>query len=330
MMIPIADNAGDSAAPGHRRKRRPRPPLNRLGVNPVSVAALAGQLGVLLLTLIVLHREHIAVEPFSATRVLLWPAAFVPWIYFAIWPGRENEWAIPDSIAALLLISTCSVVSVIAQYAALSLGRPFIDAQLARADAALGISVPAMVLWLAAHPRVTSVLVAAYSSYQPQVLLGPFVIAFLGDRRALWVYVCAYHLSLAVALGSLVIWPSEYVYAFYRFTPLIPDLASHAHANLVAIRSGQLPLLRLGEAQGLISMPSFHAVIGMLIPWSLRGRLWLVGPLAIIDVGLLIATVVLGLHYVVDVLATLIGFPIVVYVSERIVSRALGQIDAKA
>jgi hypothetical protein len=293
-------------------------------VNPVSLAALAGQFVVLVVTLIVLHHGHVAVEPFSATRVLLWPAAFVPWIYFAIWPGRENEWAIPDSIAALLLISTCSVVSVIAQYAALSLGRPFVDAQLARADAALGISVPTIVLWLAAHPKVTGALVAAYSSYQPQVLLGPFVIAFIGGRRALWVYVCAYHLSLAVALASLAIWPSEYVYVFYRFTPFIPDLGSHAHAHLVAIRSGQLPLLRLGEAQGLISMPSFHAAIGMLVPWSLRGRLWLAGPLAVIDVGLLIATAVLGLHYVVDVLATLIGFPIVVYVSERLVSRAFG------
>lgn len=318
-----ADRALTTSA-ASRTQRRLRPPLNRLGVNPLSLAALAGQLVVLIVTLIVLHRGHVIVEPFSATRVLLWPMAFVPWIYFFIWPGKQNEWAIPDSIAALLLISTCSVVSVLAQYAALSLGRPLIDAQLASADAALGISVPAIVQWLGAHPRVTSLLVAAYSSYQPQVLLGPFVIALLAGRRALWVYVCAYHLSLAIALVSLAIWPSEYIYAFYQFTPLIPDLGSHAHAHLVAIRSGQLPLLKLGEAQGLISMPSFHAAIGMLVPWSLRSRPWLAGPLVIIDVGLLIATAVLGLHYVVDVVATLIGLPIVVYVSERIVSRALG------
>ena len=137
-------------------------------------------------------------------------------------------------------------------------------------------------------------------------------------------YVCAYHLTLAVALASLTIWPSEYVYAFYRLAPLIPDLGANAHAHLMAIRNGQLPLLKLGEAHGLISMPSFHAAIGMLIPWCLRSRRWLVAPLVIVDVGLLIATAVLGLHYVVDVLATLIGLPIVVYVSERIVARALG------
>ena len=321
-MTPGVDQGASQVLAENIRRRRVRPPLSRLGVNPVSLTALAGQLLVLSVTLTVLQRAHVEVEPFSATRVLLWPVAFLPWIYFVLWPGREHEWAIPDSIAALLLISTCSVVSVLAQYAALSLGRSFIDAQLADADAALGISVPAIVRWLSAHPRLTQLLVVAYTSYQPQVLLGPFVIAFLGGRRALWVYVCAYHLCLAAAIISLAIWPSEYIYAHYGFTPLIPDLGERAHAHLEAIRSGQLPVLRLGEAQGLISMPSFHAAIGMLLPWCLRRRLWLALPLAVLDAGLLIGTAILGLHYVVDVLATMAGLPVILYASERIVSRA--------
>ena len=321
-MTPGVEQGASQVLAENIRRRRVRPPLSRLGVNPVSLTALAGQLLVLGVTLTVLQRAHVEVEPFSATRVLLWPVAFLPWIYFVLWPGREHEWAIPDSIAALLLISTCSVVSVLAQYAALSLGRSFIDAQLADADAALGISVPAIVRWLSAHPRLTPLLVVAYTSYQPQVLLGPFVIAFLGGRRALWVYVCAYHLCLAAAIISLAIWPSEYIYAHYGFTPLIPDLGERAHAHLEAIRSGQLPVLRLGEAQGLISMPSFHAAIGMLLPWCLRRRLWLALPLAVLDAGLLIGTAILGLHYVVDVLATMAGLPVILYASERIVSRA--------
>ena len=93
----------------HRPRRGSRPPLRRLGVNPVSLTAFAGQLLVLVVTLTVLHRAHVTVEPFSATRVLLWPVAFLPWIYFVLWPGGEHEWAIPDSIAALLLISRWGV-----------------------------------------------------------------------------------------------------------------------------------------------------------------------------------------------------------------------------
>ena len=125
-----------------------------------------------------------------------------------------------------------------------------------------------------------------------------------------------------MALLSLALWPSEHVYAYYDFTPLIPDLGARIHAHLLAIRSGQLPVLRLGEAQGLISMPSFHAAIGMLVPWCLRRRLWLALPLAVLDAGLLIGTAILGLHYVVDVLATMAGLPVILYASERIVSRA--------
>jgi hypothetical protein len=177
---------------------------------------------------------------------------------------------------------------------------------------------------MAQHPRLTQTLVAAYTSYQPQVLLGPFVIAVLGGRKALWGYVCAYHISLAIALVCVAVWPSEYVYAYYGFTSFIPDLGGRAHAHLVAIRSGQLPVLSLGSAQGLISMPSFHAAIGILVPWSLRRRVWIAAPLALVDIGLLLGTALLGLHYVVDVLATMIGMPIVLWLSERIVSRVLG------
>jgi hypothetical protein len=50
------------------RRQRVRPPLSRLGVNPVSLTALAGQLLVLGVTLTVLQRAHVTVEPFSATR----------------------------------------------------------------------------------------------------------------------------------------------------------------------------------------------------------------------------------------------------------------------
>jgi hypothetical protein len=56
---------------------------------------------------------------------------------------------------------------------------------------------------------------------------------------------------------------------------------------------------------------------------SLGDGPWLAGAPAVINVGLLITAAVLGLHCLVDLLATLFGFPIVVVVSERIVSRAL-------
>src|ERR1700730_16379026 len=69
------------------------------------------------------------------------------WGYFAWQPGRPREWIIPEAAVVLALLLGNALVGPPTQYPAVALHRPLVDQWLAASDAALGISVPAVVQW---------------------------------------------------------------------------------------------------------------------------------------------------------------------------------------
>ena len=68
---------------------------------------------------------------------------------------------------------------------------------------------------------------------------------------------------------------------------LAPALGAHIHHghpfaalhqgidDLVALRDGSLRRLSLPDIQGIISFPSFHAAMGVLLAWGMRRPCWL-------------------------------------------------------
>jgi membrane-associated phospholipid phosphatase len=73
-------------------------------------------------------------------------------------------------------------------------------------------------------------------------------------------------------------------------------------ADLTRLRDGTFHRFDLMHTEGLISMPSYHAILGtltVLACWPTRAR-W---PVFAFNVVMLIATVHSGAHYLVDVLA---------------------------
>ena len=54
---------------------------------------------------------------------------------------------------------------------------------------------------------------------------------------------------------------------------------------------------------GIIWLPSFHTVMGLLFTWSQRGIWWSFPVFAAINVTMILATLAIGDHYLVDVLA---------------------------
>jgi membrane-associated phospholipid phosphatase len=66
----------------------------------------------------------------------------------------------------------------------------------------------------------------------------------------------------------------------------------------------------------LISFPSFHTAAALAVTWALRRQSrWIWIPIALVNVGLVSATILLGLHYVTDLIGTavLLGASLVIY-----------------
>jgi membrane-associated phospholipid phosphatase len=100
------------------------------------------------------------------------------------------------------------------------------------------------------------------------------------------------------------------------------DLGAMSHFE--ALRSGAMREIPLGRMQGLISLPSLHSAMAVLIAYAMRGTL-LRWPAVVLDAAMLVSTPLEGGHYFVDVLAG-IGLALGLIAVQRRRARADGAV----
>ncbi len=173
---------------------------------------------------------------------------------------------------------------------------PMADALLAHADAALGFDWVAWFTWINAHPTLHLVLTKAYASIPLQVLVLLVFFAFADPKRIDELLLAAI-LSVAMIVPIMVLLPAVGAWSQHGVgvEPWRADiLALRAHA-----------LLQVGATQGIISFPSFHTVLGVLLANTTRGRKWFV-PVLVLNLMLIAAVMSAGAHYGVDMLSGLV------------------------
>ena len=245
-------------------------------------------------------------------------ALLAAWMALLSIPGDSTpRRRVAEGVAAAILFLSLIQITAPMQYGALALGRPFIDAWLDRADRWLGMDVVQLTAWTAQFPWLVSALNATYNSLAPQVIVPLVVLPLTGDRKALWEYLWHLHVSLIGALICLALWPAMCPFTYRHYDPLVPPaLVQHLVTQIGDLHAGRFHVVALQDMQGLISFPSFHAAAALAVTWALRRqRRWIWMPIALINVGLVSATVFLGLHYVTDLLGTavLLGASLVMY-----------------
>jgi hypothetical protein len=298
----------------------PRPPLSALGLNRVA--------GTLLLTNIVLAGFSAIGYPLlglsfawhSAWRLVTLPLALLLlWCYLARTPGRSPwDWAVAERILALAIFCLTSVVQPQLQYVGLALKRPLIDEWLAATDTLMGVRLVEWTAWTRHHRPLLQILVIAYSSFGMQLCFPLLALGIrnLKDRAALWEYL--FHLTTCVTLTMfLFAWfPSNSSSTVYLFKPLIGQTTVVQH--ITDVRNGRMTNIDLTILEGLISFPSFHVAGAMIVSWTFRHRLWMFYPLMALNVCLIAATLLLGIHYGIDVVAGAFVFVVSVWIYNRL------------
>jgi hypothetical protein len=237
------------------------------------------------------------------TLVGLWPIAMAlsVWAYYAWMPGSPREWTIPQAALVFVLVQAAGMVCTPMQYAAAALNRPTIDPILAKADAWFGVSVPALVAWTATHPWLVAVLSWAYFSFLYQLFVPIFVLPLWNDSEALWEF--AFHMIVCglITIAAFTLWPAAGVFTELGFQSLIDQTRFMTHFG--ALRDGSMTAVPWGDLEGLVSVPSFHMAGAVIVTWACR-RTWLVWILVPLNVLLIAATVLLGAHYAIDLVAS--------------------------
>ena len=185
-------------------------------------------------------------------------------------------------------------------YLVVSTNAPLMDAALAEADRAIGFDWPAWFAWMRAHPALRIALALAYASLIPQVVLCLMWLTLSGrlDRSSelLWTMI----VSLTVTIPISGLWPAASAWAYYQ----VGDLVNMMHMpHFTALRDGSLRVIDLTKMEGLITFPSFHTTLAMLLTYAARHRFAALAGFGLVNGALIVSVPAEGGHYVVDAFA---------------------------
>jgi hypothetical protein len=178
-------------------------------------------------------------------------------------------------------------------YTAAARGGRTHDATLAAIDAALGFDWTGWYNFLAPHRNLRFVLWLSYLSLFPQILISIFWFSY----RDLDFY--NYELLLNNFVSLLI------TMAIFLLFPAIGHREPGRELEvqvLLALRGGGPWSFDLAQLQGLISFPSYHTVLALLLTYAHRRSL-LLAPIALVNGIMLFSVPSFGGHYLIDIIA---------------------------
>jgi len=212
-------------------------------------------------------------------------------------------------------------------YLVVSTNARLVDASLAAWDGALGFDWQAYAGWLQRHDLLQDALRGAYISGLPQIV---FVVLFLGLTARTAQLDSFLRLCIVATLATIVLsGPFPAAGSWKHFPGTVPAAQLAWLSHFESLRSGALRDIPLREMQGLISIPSLHAVQAVLLVNAMRGTR-LLPAFVVLDGAMLVSTPVSGGHYFVDVLAGLLLAGLLIVLERRRVSHAVATRQAPA
>ncbi|RWE37478.1 phosphatase PAP2 family protein [Mesorhizobium sp.] len=209
--------------------------------------------------------------------------------------------------ANAVLFIPLGFASVYFMYMAAATDKPLMDETLAVIDAHLWFNWRAFLAFTNSHPWLAKLLVFAYHSVGPQMPLLFLLLAFT-DRLRLTEFMASLAISSALTAAVLPFVPAAGAYSY--FTPVAADISNFtAHAGmwhfeeLARLRSGEAFNLLVTRAEGLVTFPSYHTALGIMITYALRKMPLIAWPVGILNAIMVISTLPEGGHHFIDVLA---------------------------
>ncbi|MGA2568139.1 MAG: phosphatase PAP2 family protein, partial [Pseudolabrys sp.] len=190
-------------------------------------------------------------------------------------------------------------------YIAASIALPLQDAAFDGVDRALGFDWRGFMVAMQRWPGFFEFMRMTYLSVSVQMTAVVLVLGF--SRRLPWlrVYLLAFILAALVTIAASALLPAEGAWLHYG---LKGDAAAMpvSHTSwpiFLGLRDGSYRLVMAVGAEGIITFPSLHAALAVILIaafWPVPAARWLG---ASINSLMLVATPINGSHYFIDVLA---------------------------
>lgn len=242
-------------------------------------------------------------------------SAAVEWLVAAlllasrIWWDRSDHHAIADACGTIGAVALSGMACGAIAMLELRLGLPLADKTLRAWDLAIGVDALATLRLLVSQgPWIFWALAPAYNLTIPIFFGGLALLAYLGGRVEAWRAAFCFAGTLLTTCLIAMFLPAKGLgmWAGQELLAGLPDKAMKTFwVHFDAFYSGSDPVLRLQVVDGVISFPSFHAIVGFMVLAMWRTRPWARLLAAAWLAIMLLSTLPGGGHYVVDLLAGL-------------------------
>ena len=184
------------------------------------------------------------------------------------------------------------------QFPLASLALPSIDGPLVRFEEMLGADWPDHFRWMISHPTLSEAMGWIYRSLLFQVPLACAILGFCDPRR-LNVLVLANTFGLSATVAIATIFPAGGGFYVHTSPPYAVDFV----AQFDAVREGTLRLLDPETISGIISFPSYHTILAVLIGLSFRGLPRVFPFVLMFEAAIIFTTRGIGGHHYADIAA---------------------------
>jgi membrane-associated phospholipid phosphatase len=259
--------------------------------------------GILAITLALMLK--VRVDP-QGTFVLDWVLAALL-LVSRVWWDRRGHTRVADALGTVAVAAlggmSCGAIAMLE----LRPHFPLADGMLQSWDQALGIDGIAIVQGLVRQGHWIFAIMAPSYNYTLQIFFGGLVVlALLGNRVEAWRAAFCFVGTLLTTCLIAVLVPAKGLGTWAPsslLNQLPPRTMRTFSPHFDEFYFGDDPVLRLQVIDGVISFPSFHAVVGFLVL-----AMWRKNPATLLIAGIwlafmLLATLPGGGHYVVDLLA---------------------------
>jgi len=228
----------------------------------------------------------------------------------------------PDPIigpmaGGLTVVIWAGLVSGMAALAALRTGAPLIDASLAQADAILGLYTPTFVAWVARYSIITSMLEVAYVSTVPLVFATVILLGLKRRETLMWELCFVFAATAPLCAFLTAVTPAIAAFTYYGIPPdiltMLPTGAGRFFLpTLESYHSRTVSIVDVRHLEGVVTFPSFHAIMALMTAYALRDLRALSGLAWTWSSIILISTIPIGGHYAIDIIAGAVVWAIIV------------------
>ncbi len=198
--------------------------------------------------------------------------------------------------------------SVYFMYMAAATTQPLMDQPLAVIDGEIGFRWRAFLELTNSYPLVAKAFVFAYHSVGPQLPLLFLLLAFTRQSLRLTEFMAMLAVSSVFTAAIMAYVPAAGAYAYFQ--PVAADHSNFTaragmwHFNeLMRIRSGEPFSLLVTRAEGLVTFPSYHTALGIMVVYALRDMRLVMWPVAVLNAVMVVSTLPEGGHHLIDIIA---------------------------